>query len=74
MTSKQLIKFAKSLGWVLARHGSNHQIFTHENSTQRVIIPYHTRDHVGTLIKKQLLAGVAWDTPSPWSWFLQDGK
>jgi len=59
MTSKQLIKFAKSLGWVLTRHGGKHQIFTHENSTQRVIIPYHTRDHVGTLIKKQLLAGVA---------------
>jgi predicted RNA binding protein YcfA (HicA-like mRNA interferase family) len=59
MTSKQLIKFAKSLGWVLARNGSKHQIFTHENSTRRVIIPYHTRDHVGTLIKKQLLAGVA---------------
>ena len=59
MTSKQLIKLAKSLGWVLTRHGGKHQIFTHENSTRRVIIPYHTRDHVGTLIKKQLLAGVA---------------
>ena len=54
MTSKQLIKLAKSLGWVLTRHGGKHQIFSHENSLKRVTIPYHTRDHVGTLIRKQL--------------------
>ena len=54
MTSKQLTKFARSLGWVLARHGSKHHIFKHENAIKLVTIPYHTRDHVGKQIKKQL--------------------
>ncbi len=54
MTSKQLTKFARSLGWVLARHGSKHHIFKHENAIKLVTIPYHTRDFVGKQIKKQL--------------------
>lgn len=54
MTSKQLAKFAKSLGWVLARNGSKHHIYTHANTTQRVTIPFSTRDWASVLIKKQL--------------------
>ena len=54
MTSKQLIKLAKAQGWVLTRHGSKHHIFKHENAIKLVTIPYHTRDHVGKQIKRQL--------------------
>jgi predicted RNA binding protein YcfA (HicA-like mRNA interferase family) len=54
MTSKQLIKLAKAKGWVLTRHGSKHHIFKHKNAIKLVTIPYHTRDHVGKQIKRQL--------------------
>lgn len=54
MTSKQLTKLAKSLGWVLHRHGGKHQIYRHALALRPVTIPYQTRDHVGKQIKKQL--------------------
>ena len=54
MTSKQLAKLAKKMGWVLTRHGGKHHIYSHKNTSKQVTIPYSTRDWASTLIKKQL--------------------
>jgi len=56
MTSKQLSKLAKKMGWVLTRHGGKHHIYSHKNSSKQVTIPYSTRDWASVLIKKQLQA------------------
>ena len=56
MTSRQLAKLAKKMGWVLTRNGGKHHIYSHKNSVKQVTIPYSTRDWASVLIKKQLQA------------------
>ena len=54
MTSKQLTKLARSLGWQRVRNGGNHMIYKHDHASRPITIPYKVRGFVGVQITKQL--------------------
>lgn len=41
MTNREIVKHLQNLGWTLARHKGDHEVYEHPNSTKKISVPKH---------------------------------
>jgi len=54
ITSSELLRIIRKLGFILDRQSGSHAIYFHSSTRKRVIIPMHSK----TIIKPKTLSGI----------------